>query len=57
MEAIVQRLGRLTPNEARQTVAQTVEVVHGLVKNMNVVMDGEKIHQTCRPLGIDDIFL
>ena len=57
MEAIVQRLGRLTPNEARQTVAQIVEVVHGLVKNMKVVMDGEKIHQACRPLGIEDISL
>ena len=55
MEAIVQRLDRLTPNEARKTVAQILKVVHGLVKNMKEVMDGEKIHQACRPLGIDDI--
>ena len=54
MEAIVQRLDRLTPNEARQTVAQIVEVVHGLVENMKVVMDGEKIHQACRTPGVED---
>jgi hypothetical protein len=49
MEAMVQRLDRLTQDEARQTVAQILKVVHGLVKNMKVVMDGEKIHQACRP--------
>jgi hypothetical protein len=41
MEAMVQRLDRLTHDEARQTVAQILKVVHGLVENMKVVMDGE----------------
>ena len=41
MEAMVQRLDRLTQDEARQTVAQILKVVHGLVENMKVVMSGE----------------
>ena len=40
IEAIVQRLDRLTQDEARMTVAQTLGVVHGLVGNMKVVMEG-----------------
>jgi hypothetical protein len=57
MEAMVQRLDRLTQDEARQTVAQILKVVHGLVENMKVVMDGEEIHQACRPLGVKSISL
>jgi hypothetical protein len=57
MEAMVQRLDRLTQDEARQTVAQILKVVHGLVENMKVVMDGEHIHQACFPLGIKNISL
>jgi len=41
VEAVLQRLDRLTQDEARTTAAQTLEVVYGLVKNMRVVMDGE----------------
>ena len=41
VEAILQRLDRLTQDEARTTAAQTLEVVYGLVKNIGVVMDGE----------------
>jgi hypothetical protein len=55
MEAMVQRLDRLTHDEARQTVAQILKVVHGLVENMKVVMDGEQFHQACRPLGVENI--
>jgi hypothetical protein len=40
IEAILQRLDRLTQDEARMTVAQTLGVVHGLVGNMKVAMDG-----------------
>jgi hypothetical protein len=40
IEAVLQRLDRLTQDEARMTVAQTFEVVHGLVNNLKVVMDG-----------------
>jgi len=57
MEAMVQRLDRLTQDEARQTVAQILKVVHGLVENVKVVMGGEQIHQACRPLGVEDISL
>jgi hypothetical protein len=41
VEAVLQRLDRLTQDEARTTAAQTLEVVHGLVQNISVVMDGE----------------
>jgi hypothetical protein len=40
IEAVLQRLDRLTDEEARMTVAQTLEVVHGLMGNLKVVMDG-----------------
>jgi hypothetical protein len=43
IEATLQRLDRLTLDEARATAAQTLEVVHGLVRHTRVVMDGEKI--------------
>ena len=49
IEAMAQRLDRLTHDEARQTVAQVLKVVHGLVENMKVAMEGERIHQACRP--------
>jgi hypothetical protein len=41
VEAVLQRIDRLTRDEARTTAAQTLEVVHGLVQNMSVVMEGE----------------
>jgi len=40
VEAVLQRLDRLTQDEARITVAQTLSVVHGLVNNTKVVMEG-----------------
>ena len=40
VEAVLQRLDRLTQEEARLTVAHTLEVVHGLFSNLRVVMDG-----------------
>jgi hypothetical protein len=39
--AVLRRLDRLTQEEAQVTVAQTLEVVQGLVSNMKVVMDSE----------------
>jgi hypothetical protein len=45
VEAVLQRLDRLTLEEARLTSAQTFEVVSGLFQNMRVVMDGEQVHQ------------
>jgi hypothetical protein len=40
IEAVLMRLDRLTQEEARMTVAQTLGVVHGLVGNVRVVMEG-----------------
>ncbi len=42
MEAVLQRLDRLTQEEAKTTATQTLEVVYGLVKNIKVVMDGAR---------------
>jgi hypothetical protein len=41
IEAVLQRIDRLTVDEARATAAQTLEVVYGLVQNMRAVLDGE----------------
>ena len=40
IEAVLQRLDRLTQDEARITVAQTLGVVHGLVGNVKEIMEG-----------------
>jgi hypothetical protein len=37
VEAVLQRLDRLTQEEARATAAQTLQVVYGLVKTLNGV--------------------
>jgi hypothetical protein len=50
VEAVLQRLDRLTTDEARTTAAQTLEVVYGLVQNMRVVMDGKKTSLVTRRL-------
>jgi len=42
VEAVLQRLDRLTQEEAQTTATQTLEVVYGLVKNIKVVMDGTR---------------
>jgi hypothetical protein len=41
IEKILKRLDRLTQEEARMTVAQTLTIVHGLLDNVKVVMNGE----------------
>jgi hypothetical protein len=40
IESVLQRLDRLTLEESKVTVAQTLDVVYGLVNNMEVVMEG-----------------
>ena len=40
IEAVLQRLDRLTLEESKVTVAQTLDVVYGLVNNMQSVMEG-----------------
>ena len=52
IEAVLQRLDRLTQDEARMTVAQTLGVVHGLVGNMKVVMEGAKFLHDCSQIII-----
>jgi hypothetical protein len=47
VEAVLQRLDRLSEDEARTTAAQTLEVVYRLVQNMKVFMDGEQIQLIC----------
>ncbi len=41
IEAVLQRLDRLTLDEARATGAQTLKVVYGLVQHRRVVMGGK----------------
>jgi hypothetical protein len=52
IEAVLRRLDRLTLDEARMTGAQTLQVIHGLVNNMKVVMDGMQAISACRRLLI-----
>jgi hypothetical protein len=40
VEAVLQRLDRLTREEAQTTATQTLELVYGLVKNIRLVLDG-----------------
>ena len=40
VEAVLQRLDRLTRDEVRITVAETLSVVHGLVSNTRIRMEG-----------------
>jgi len=47
IEATVQRLDRLTQDEAQMTVAQTLSVVHGLVGNVKVIMEGAQCLPDC----------
>ena len=42
IENILRRLDRLTQDEAHMMEAHILEVVHGLMNNMKVVMDGER---------------
>ena len=47
IEAVLQRLDRLTQDEARITVAQTLGVVHSLVGNVKTVLEGERSCMIC----------
>ena len=43
IETVLQKLDRLTLDEAKMTVAQTFGVVHGLMGNIKVVMEGVQL--------------
>ena len=47
IESILRRLDRLTEDEARTTVAQTMGVVYGLVGNMKIIMEGVECLRIC----------
>ena len=40
IEDVLHRLDRLTVDEARMTGVETLQIVHGLVSNMKLIMDG-----------------
>ena len=42
IDSVLQRLDRLNLEESRTTVAETLDVVYGLVNNMQVVMEGTR---------------
>ena len=52
IEATLKRLDRLTQDEARMTVAQTLGVVHGLMGNMKVVMEGAQFLYDCSQIFV-----
>ena len=41
-EAVLERLGRLTQDEAKTTAVEILKVVHGLSQNLNVIMGGKQ---------------
>jgi hypothetical protein len=47
IEAVLQRLERLTQDEARTGVAQTLGVVHSLVGNVKLIMEGAQCLNDC----------
>ena len=56
IEGVLQRLDRLTQDEARMTGAQTLSVVCGLVGSVKAVMEGtECLH--IQSYFLDDLFL
>ena len=56
IEAVLHRLDRLTQDEARMTVAQTLGVVHGLVGNIKVVLEGAECLNNCSQTFSEDSF-
>jgi len=57
VEPVLQRLDRLTQEEARNTAAQTLEVIYSLVQVMTVVMNGEQTHSACKLLSPEQNFV
>jgi hypothetical protein len=53
VEAVLQRLDRLTQEEALTTATQTLELVYGLMKNIKVVMEGARSLFAGSPCCID----
>ena len=49
---VLERLDRLTLDEARTTASQILEVVYGFIQNMRVVMDGGQTNSVSHPLAL-----
>jgi hypothetical protein len=47
VKAVLQRLDRLTQHEVRSTAVDTLKVVHSLVHNMSVVLEGKQTYSVC----------
>ena len=56
IEAVLQRLDRLTMEESRMTATQTMEVVYGLFNNMKVVMNGRETFILISPSQFAECF-
>jgi hypothetical protein len=56
VEVVLQRLDRLTQEEAKTTATQTLGLVYGLVKNIKAVMDGARGLPVSWPCCIDHCF-
>ena len=56
IETVLQRLDRLTQDEARVTVAQTLGVVHGLVGSVKSVMEGAQSSRGCSESFSEHLF-
>ena len=56
IEAVLQRLDRLTMEESRMTATQTMEVVYGLFNNMKVVMNGRETFALIFPSQFAECF-
>jgi hypothetical protein len=59
IEVVLQRLDRLTQDEAQITAVQTLDVIYGLVQNMKMVMDSEEFTRlvTWWQVGAENSFL
>ena len=47
IEDVLQRLKQLTEEEARMSVTQTLSLVHGLVGNVKLIMEGVRCLDDC----------
>jgi hypothetical protein len=56
VEADLQRLDRLTEEEAKTTATQTLQLAYDLLKNIQVVMDGARGLPAGWPCCIDQCF-
>jgi hypothetical protein len=48
IEDMLHRLDRLTRDEARMTGTETLQVVHGLVNNLKLVIGGTRLSESLR---------